>query len=239
MIRTLLLVLALSGAARAAGEDARAHYDAGRYEAAASAYRALAQTDPRDAALQYNLGNALFKSGRLGPAIAAYERAFARDPRDADLRANLDFALRRAGEELTPPGTPPALFLAATALSERELAGLHWLCAWAALLLVAAWLAFPTKRPMLGGRVAGVAAAWAFFGLWWAGARGLLPVSRGVIIAPRAELRNGPGASFSVGFTAPEGRRVRVLSAREGWLEVGLTKEGVKGWVEAAAVEPL
>jgi hypothetical protein len=67
----------------------------------------------------------------------------------------------------------------------------------------------------------------------------VLPPGRGVIIAQRAELRNGPGEKFTVGYTAPEGRRVRVLSASGTWLEVGLLKEGVKGWTLAASVERL
>lgn len=249
MIRALLLGFVLSVAAAAAApapaapaapaDTARAAYDAGRYDEAAAAFEALAAADPRDAARQYNLGGALFKAGRLGRAIAAYERAFALDPRDSNVRANLAFALRRAGEDLTPPGAPPALFWAFTALSDRELAGLHWLAAWLALLLAAGALARPSRREALGTGAAAAAAAWLFFGLWWASLRAVLPPDRGVIVSAHAELRHGPGQTFGAAFTAPEGRRVRVLGASGAWLEIGVLKEGARGWIEASSVERL
>jgi tetratricopeptide (TPR) repeat protein len=220
--------------------SARAAYDAQHYAEAAAAFEKLAAAAPRDAALQFDLGNALFKAGRLGPAIAAFERAFAVDPRDSDVRFNLAFALRRAGEDFVPVGVPPALFWIFTALSERELAGLHWLAAWAALLLGAAGLlAASERRRALAPWTAGAAAAWLFFGLWWAGLRGVLPPDRGVIVSPQAELRHGPGQNFGVAFTVPEGRRVRVLGASGPWIEVGVLKEGARGWIEASAVERL
>jgi len=243
MTALLAALLALAAPARAAAPPdlaaARGLYDAGRYDEAAAAFESLAAAAPRDAALQYDLGAALFKAGRLGRATASFERAFALDPRDSDVRENLAFALRRAGEDLVPPGTPPALFWLFTALSERELAGLHWLCAWAALLLAAAAFAAPRRREALAPWAAGAAAVWLFFGLWWLGLRSVLPPSRGVVVAAKAELRHGPGETFGVAFIVPEGRRVRVLGASGAWLEIGLLKEGARGWIAASSVERL
>lgn len=247
-LATMMVLAALAAPAHAApaagpadsAAAARGLYDAGRFDDAAAAYEKLSAAAPRDAALQYDLGNALFKAGRLGRAVAAYERAFALDPRDADARFNLAFALRRAGEDLVPPGIPAPLFWVFTALSERELAGLHWAAAWACLLLLAALLASGARRrEALAPWTAAAAAAWLVFGLWWAGLRSVLPPDRGVIVSARAELRHGPGPNFGVAFTVPEGRRVRVLGASGPWLEVGVLKEGARGWIEASAVERL
>lgn len=236
-MRTLLLALLL--AAPAAADDgpaaAKAAYDAGRYEEAAAAFASAVAASPREPAWHYGRAGALLKAGRLGPAVAAYERAFALAPRDRDTRENLDFALRRAGEELTPAGVPPALFALFTMLSERELAGLFWLAAWAALLLAAAALGRLVPPPAAGA----AAAAGLSLGLWWAALRASLPPERAVIVASRAELRNGPGPGFTVGAVVPEGRRVRILAERDGWLEVGTMKEGERGWVESAAAERL
>lgn len=238
-MRPPLLLLALSLAAPALAKDgpaeAKAHYDAGRWEQAAAAFAARVADEPREPAWHYGLGGSLLKAGRLGPAVAAYERAFALAPRDRDVRENLDFALRRAGEELTPAGVPPSLFALFTLASERELAGLSWLAGWAALLLAAAAL----LRRAKWDAAAAAGALWLAFGLWWAGVRAALPPARAVVVAARAELRNGPGPGFSVGATVPEGRRVRVLAEREGWLEVGTLKEGERGWVESGSVERL
>lgn len=215
-------------------------YDAGNFPAAAAAFAKAAEREPRLAARHYNLGNALFKTGRLGPAIAAYQRAFDLMPRDEDIRFNLDFALRRAGEELIPPGVPPLMFRVFYLLSERELSGLHWLMAWASLLLASLWLLGPReRRKTLTAWTAAAAASWLFFGGWWLARRGLEPGQRGVIVRPTAELRSGPGEGFSVSFTAPEGRRVRILSENGKWLEIGTLKEGAKGWLESEAVEEI
>lgn len=244
-VLALLAVLAAAPAAAAgpspAGwEEAKAAYDAGRHEQAAAAFARLAEQRPRDAATRRDLGLALYRAGRLGPAIAQLERSLELDPRDADARRDHEFLLRRAGEEAVPPGVPAAAFAAFTVLSAGELSGLNWLCAWLACLLGAvALLAAAPRRAALAPWVAAAALAWAGTGLWRGALRALLPPSRGVIVASRAELRSGPGETFSVGHTAPEGRRVRVLSESGGWLEVGLLKEGVKGWVRASAVERL
>jgi tetratricopeptide (TPR) repeat protein len=237
LLAAALLALPVSAATY---DEAKASYDAGDYGRAASAFESLVSAQPNDAALRYDLGNALLKAGKLGRASASYQRAFDLDPRDGDGRHNLDFALKRAGEELAPPGVPGPAFAAFTALSARELAGLHWLAAWAAMILAGfALLGGPERRARLQDWLLGSAGAWLLFGLWWAGLRAVLPPGRGVITAARAELRNGPGEKFTVGYTAPEGRRVRVLSESGEWLEVGLLKEGVKGWTLASSVEKL
>jgi tetratricopeptide (TPR) repeat protein len=240
-VLAVLLAAALASPAAAADyAAAKASYDAGRFDQAASEFEALLAARPDDAAMHYDLGNALLKAGKLGRASASYQRAFDLDPRDGDGRHNLDFVLKRSGEELAPPGIPGPAFAAFTALSSRELAGLHWLAAWAAMILAGlALLGDAGRREKLRDWLIASAAAWLMFGLWWAGLRAVLPDGRGVIVAGRAELRNGPGEKFTVGYTAPEGRRVRVLSESGAWLEVGLLKEGVKGWILASSVEKL
>lgn len=240
-MRALLCLLPLlAGAGRAElAPEARAHYDAGRFSEAAAGYEALLRASPDEPALHYDLGNALYKAGRLGPALASYERAFALDPRDGDVRHNLEFALRRAGEDFAPPGLPPALFAALTALSERERAGLFWLAAWAALLLGSWALLDAARRDGLARAAGGCALASALLGVWTLGLRAVLPAERGVIVAARAELRHGPGASFGVAFVAPEGRRVKVLGSSGSWMQIGLLKEGAKGWIEASSIERL
>lgn len=241
-IASVGLWLALSAplhAAPAAFLDAAKRYDAADFHGAASLYEELLGSRPRSAALRYNLGNALFKEGKTGRAIAQYQRAFDIKPRDADIRYNLDFALKKAGEELVPSGVPPALFAVFYLLSEGELAGLHWLSCWAALLLCSAYLYKESLRPPLAAWCLAALGFWAAAGGWWLARRGLEPVERGVIVSSTAEIRSGPGEKFSVSFTAPEGRRVQILGETGDWLEIGVLKEGAKGWLPAQSVERL
>ena len=245
-MNSALLVLALMIApALGAPPDASSRsegqrlYDLGDYPGAAVWYLQAVRAAPRNAGLHYDLGNALFKGGKTGRAIAAYQRAFDIQPRDADIRQNLDYALRRAGEELVPAGAPPLLFLAFHLLSERELAGLHWLAFWLLLALAGLCLWRESLRPNLLSWAAAALGLWLVLGAWWLAIRGVNPPRRGVIVASSAELRSGPGENFSVSFTIPEGRRVQVLSKDGSWLELGVLKENVKGWIPAAAVEEI
>lgn len=240
-----LWALAFCASALAQDPAAEAHkkYDAGDYHGAATAYAKEVSRSPRSAALHYNLGNSLYKAGRLGPAIASYQRAFDIRPRDPDIRYNLDFTLKKAGEELVPSGVPPLLWRAFTLLSERELAGLAWLACWAALLLASLMLHRPESRQAAAPWGAAVLALWLVCGTWWLARRGLQGGPRAVIVRPTAEVRGGPGENFPASFTAPEGRRVEILSeaAAAGtdgvWLEIGVFKEGAQGWIAADSVE--
>src|SRR5262249_26532634 len=158
------------------------------YTGAAKAFAREVEQAPGDAALRYDLGDALLKAGRLGPAIASYERAFRLAPRDADIRFNLDFALQRAGGELLPPRLPPLAFKAFHALSDAELAGLHWLSCWLALGLLAWVLRRPALRERLGSWALAALALWAFAGSWLLARRALEPERVGVIVASTAEI---------------------------------------------------
>jgi tetratricopeptide (TPR) repeat protein len=240
MKTAFLLVAALASFARAGvPAQAKQKFDSGDYTGAAAGFSEALKASPDDAALHYDLGNALFRAGKLGPAIASYQRAFDLWPRGGDIRFNLGFALRRAGEELVPPGVPPVMFTLFYWLSARELAGLHWLFCWLALLTATAWLLRQELRERLFTPALALACLWAVFGGWWGLRAWLEPNERGVIVRATGEVRSGPGENFPVTVTAPEGRRVEILSEQGAWLEIGILKEGAKGWIAADSVEKI
>ncbi len=218
--------------------QARQKYDSGDYPASALLFQNALEKSPNNPFLQYDLGNALFKSGKLGQSIVLYQRAFDLMPRNSDIRYNLAFALKRAGENLIPSGIPPILFYIFYWLSLKELSGFFWLFTW--LLLLSAGLWIKMKKPAsLGPLISTSLILCSVFGIWWGIRFVLEPNSLGVIVTQTAEVRSGPGESFSVDFTAPEGRRVEILSESSGWIEVGLLKEGSRGWVSSKDVEKI
>jgi tetratricopeptide (TPR) repeat protein len=240
---SLAVIFCLAASSAFAQENstaqARKKYDVSDYAGAASLFENALQKDSKNPFLEYDLGNALFKSGKLGLSIVAYQRAFNILPRNGDIRYNLAFALNRAGESLIPSGVPPILFTLFYWLSLQELSGLFWLFTWVLLIFGVFWIKTKKDSDALRLIFPGAAIFCALFGSWW-GIRFLLePESLGVIIAPTAEVRSGPGESFSVDFTAPEGRRVEILSANSDWIEVGLLKEGSRGWVSSQDVEKI
>jgi len=220
--------------------EANKLYEQSKFSEAAAKYKELAAESPPDPVAHFNLGNAYFRltgPGDLARAIASYQRAFNLSPRDADIRHNIDFALRRSGESLVPTGIPPAAFILFHIFSRTELSALHWLGFWAFLLLASAALWREKWRAPLKPWIFWAGLFWAAAGGWW----GLLALSDvqnpAVVSAAEAEVRSGPGFNFPVSFKSPEGRRVSVLDEREGWVEIGVLKEGLKGWLPAGQIE--
>ncbi|MHB9154973.1 MAG: SH3 domain-containing protein [Endomicrobiales bacterium] len=58
---------------------------------------------------------------------------------------------------------------------------------------------------------------------------------RAVVISGPLEVRNGPGIENSVGFTLPEGRKVTVLSEKDGWAAGGSPPKGLKDGAKKTA----
>lgn len=232
----LLAMLALL-AAPCAAQTADELYLSNEFDAAARAYGAQVEKDPFDAYAHYNLGNAEYRAGRLGPAVSSYLRAFRLNPRDADIRYNLDFTLKRTGDALIREGVPEGLFLVFHLFSRLELRALTLLFLWLSMLTLGAHLLTGRKHARLGDAGAGLLAALVFFGGWLGARRAAGYTHAAVVVVGEAEARSGPGITFNVAFTLPEGRRVEVLQRREGWLEIGVLSEGVKGWVAASALE--
>jgi hypothetical protein len=58
----------------------------------------------------------------------------------------------------------------------------------------------------------------------------------GVLIAPQAEVRSGPGGDYALQFTGHEGLEFQINEQAEGWYRISLPN-GVKGWIPKEAVE--
>ena len=216
--------------------DANALYHDNRFAEAAAAYE---KTEPKTAAVYFNLGNAYYRQEKLGLALLNYERARRLAPRDPDIQANLRFAEQRLGvAESNAAQKPVQRFLRDAAFSRSlgewnsyEVTGL-----WALVLFVAGTVWWPRLRT--GFVILSVAA-----GLWWAGASvGLAyrvvternaPVA--IVLVGKTEARFAPQADGTVHFQLPEGTKVCVREDRGAWWFVERA-DGQQGWVMASAL---
>jgi tetratricopeptide (TPR) repeat protein len=218
---------------------ANAQYADGKFSDAAQKYQAAADQGLRHWVLEYDLANACYRAGQLGKAILHYERAFRMNSGQSDVLYNLDLATKKAGDPELPGTALPLLawrlfyflpintltlltslfILVLTAAAGSALMGKYFLKADAVFALVLVFM-------VLGG---------------WLGARiYLLETAQGVVVSPVAEVRSGPNTTYAANFTIPEGRRVLILKEQEpiqGWLEIGVPQEGLKGWVPDTSVE--
>jgi hypothetical protein len=249
MIKRLFIALALALPAAAAAYDSgelaefNDLYRGGSYEEALDGYRQVIAKEPANQWGWYNAGNALFRLNRMGPAIYHYAKAFTLDPRDADIRANLDFALRQTGQALVPQGSPAALHYAYYMVSARELQALALLLFWLGCLAWAAYFLLDgSKWSPAAGRGATAAGLLLVLSLAWLGARQAGTFnSAGVITrAGGTRMLSGPGENFKTYASAPEGRIIKILyTGDEAYYEIGLPKEGIKGWALKTDVEKL
>lgn len=252
----LALLLCLAAPAAAAEPPRTAAYDRselsefndlyknGRYEEALEGYKGVIAQQPANPRALYNAANALFRLNRQGPAILYYSRAFALDPRSTDIRANLDYALRQTGQTLVPDAVPAALHYVYYLLSDTELRAAALLFFWLACLVGAAgFLLDGSPSGKAAGSAAGVFAALLLLSLAWYGARVTTSPfsSAGVVVkAGGARMLSGPGDNFKTYASAPEGRLVRILdSTDDNYFEIGLQKEGIKGWALKSEIERL
>jgi tetratricopeptide (TPR) repeat protein len=217
-------------------------YEAGDFAAAVAAYEELLVQGVTGEDLHYNLGNANLKLGRLGPAILNYRRALRADPRDADARANLDYARRRT-QDARPLDLPdPLPWLTAIRPGAERSA---WLYLLAFNLAAVAFGATRLLRdpPAALKPVFGVALAVAIlFGLvcLWE-IRSESGRREGVVMAPVADVKTGPGDSYTVAFQVHEGTEVDLGRTENGWTEVSVASPAneLKGWVAPGAVEAI
>jgi tetratricopeptide (TPR) repeat protein len=222
-----------------AGNDA---YERGAYDEAAADYEEIASAGVASAALQYNLGNALFKAGRVGPAILAYERAMRLDPKDPDTRGNLDYLRTLLADRITPSVSPlTALGLGYVMdLTSADEDAWIFIVAWiAGGLCVAITLLADDgrvkKAALYAGAVLALPALLAGANL---AAKAYLESTRveGVVMAHEVNVLSGAGEENPTLFTVHEGLKVRVYTRTGEWVQVAL-ESGLAGWLPASALE--
>jgi len=242
-IIALCCIAAAAGAARAAEADpqqlfsqANEQYARGAYAEAIALYERVRDSGVESPALYYNLGNAYYRSQRVGMARLWYEKALRSDPRDADIKHNLLFLRALQGAIAARRGLFEIVRDALTAFLTMDEA---------TIILSIFYLIFITLL-IASLYMRGLAVIWlrrgsaillVAAGLWWAGIYARqINTKYAIIITNSADIRNGPGTNFAVGFTMPEGRKVIVLKKYEDWAEIGEPVEGLRGWVRLDAI---
>lgn len=235
---SLMLGLVFGGDVTPQGRltSANEAYEKGDLSTAETTYLELVGQGYEGVSLYYNLGNLYYLKGERGKSVLWYERAKRLSPRDSDIAFNLSLA-RSHIKEQQDHWTERILMI----FTNNELG---WSCT------VLSWVFFFVLGFRLLGRVS-AQAFWATLVLWisgpllvvsvlWFGLQSALwfkPI--GIVTDPPGEVRNGPGADYSVGFTLPLGSRVIVLEKRPEWVQIGVIEntQGFKGWIPSKEVE--
>ncbi len=241
MTALLISFLSFPAFAETAYQQGNTAYAQGQFSQAATAYESVRAEGLVHWVLYYNLGNAYYKAGDTGKAIANYLRAFRLQSNQRDVVFNLHLALTQIGDPLLPKDALSTLFW--KLFFTLSLQTLTWLTSilWVGVCLGAALFFLGQWRPH--AEVAVLAVVLLIGVGMWFGARVTLAERReGVILMGPAEVRAAPNLSAPANFTVPSGRRVLILEEHpsiQGWLEIGVPQEGLKGWIQQSALEPV
>lgn len=239
IIALLLLAVPLWAAPNEAPlREANALYKEGQFAQAAEKYQAQADAGVSHWVLEYNLGNAYYRAGQLGRALLHYERAFRLKSNQKDVVYNLALASAKAGDPRMPDSG--LLVLGWTLYYGLTLNALTVVVSFVfAVLVLFAGLSFQ-ERIKIPGRILGTVVIVELLLGGWLGSRIYQAEHpHGVVIATLAEVRSGPSTTYPANFTVPEGHRVLILDTQEsiqGWLQIGVPREGLRGWVPDTAV---
>jgi len=211
----------------------------GDYARAVSEYQQALELGPPHPDLAYNLANAFYKLGKKGLAVLFYEKALRLRPSDEAARANLalarkslvDRVVNAAGQPVSEP--PWESFIKSLPLDGLSAAFLT-------LNLVVFGLATArrlSRRPALRRRLFWtnlpliflLVVVGLFFSAAWYAAEHL---RQAVVIAPVAELREGPDNAARVQMEVHEGLKVRLLQPVGDFVRVRLAN-GLEGYLRS------
>ncbi len=237
-------------------KQGNALYAEGKFSDAAQKYQTAADGGLAHWTLEYNLGNAYWRAGQIGKAILHYERAFRLNSGQKDVLYNLNLATTKVGEPEMPVSALPALawrlfyILPIDTLTIITSLLFFVLCGVAGMIL---FFSLPSSsagsgggsmdpRQWHSGMTTLMILPFVFVGIWLGARIYLLELPEGIVVSPVAEVRSGPSLTYPANFTVPEGHRVLILKEQEpiqGWLEIGVPDQGLKGWVPTSSVETL
>ena len=214
-------------------------YADGDFAEAAAQYGRVVVAGLESGPLYYNLGNAHLRAGDVGRAVLNYERARRLMPGDADLEANLRFATG-GGDPHEGRSVLVRLALPLASRADTDTLLLVLATSWWALAgaLCAARLWPPSVR---AGRVAVPGLGLVLLLSGSAAAYRIVAVDEPhwAVAIEDAAVRFAPTADGTTHYDAPAGTVVRVLAARDDWLQVSRRSDGLRGWMPAGRVESL
>jgi hypothetical protein len=213
-------------------------YEAGDFDQAIEEYQKIVDLGIKNYRVLYNLGNAYFRKNQLGKAILNYRRALSLDPRDEDSIANLRFAKLFTLDKIEEQRVNPLSNLLHWFLdlwSTDELTILVSLFYCLSVLFGILILFTRSKRVWAWGLTI-LLLVFVVFSSSFVTKLYFNSIRSGVVIAPQAEVRSGPGEDYTLQFTGHEGLEFQISGDSEDWYRI-LLPNGVRGWIPKKAVE--
>ena len=214
-------------------------YQSEDYQKAIELYEGVVRSGSVSGAVYYNLGNSYFKKNQLGRAVLNYERAKRLLPRDNDLNANDHYAV-----SLIKNGQGPSResFLVrgldnyAEYFTLDEVTGVLFFFFFltGGFYFLGLFLRWPARN-----YVAAIVLSCGL--LFFHGFIFVYKINRqnkSAVAVEAAPAKFEPLENATIYFELPEGEKVKILKAEEGWSKIQ-RPDGKLGWVKQSAVEKI
>lgn len=214
------------------------YYKQKNYDSAAVFYQKIADMQPGNAIIYYNLGNTYYRLNNIGEAVLNYERALKLEPSYKEASDNLHLAQSRINNRIQE--VPQIFFIRWwNGATKGNLANSYAIIA--AFLFLAALGYFIARQlkaiqytapTQLTIGVFGLSII--FLGMSLVSAQKAVASDKAIVMQDGSPLMMQPkyGKSQS---QIPEGTKVRICDEKPGWLEVTLP-DGRIGWLENTSV---
>lgn len=226
--------------------QANQRYQSGAYSQAADLYAHLInQQQIKTSALYYNLGNCFYRTGQMGRAILYYEKALLLAPRSPEIRQNLVFARGQTIDRIdsTIPFISAVFSRILSYFTLNEVSWAFWSIAIVFLFISGLILNRRASSRMIQGYVYVALPLILGIGILFALKLYMYAYQpQGVVIAPKVEVKSGPGTGFQTLFALHDGTKFSYTGDRQAdWVRLELDN-GNNGWLPAdmvSAINPL
>jgi tetratricopeptide (TPR) repeat protein len=208
-------------------DDASSYYKAQNYDKALEIYKNL--NDDTNPYILYNMANCYYKLNDKTNAMIYYLKAFKLKPRDKNIRENLITVAKQNGETIFSEDIPQFLYRIYYFFSDLELKAISELFFFLLVLLII--INTHKKDDKLHGYII---LSVLIFGIFFISyiMRKNSYLSNIAVTIYETELYSGPDKTFNSLAIIPKGKIIKVISDDENYLEVGVPKDNIKGWVE-------
>jgi tetratricopeptide (TPR) repeat protein len=224
--KILILILFFAGNLFAANEyfqKANKLYEAKEYSQAIDIYQKLVDQGLSSKELFFNLSNAYYKNNQIGYAVLFNEKAYRLAPRDEDICYNRQLLGKIYDKKFFSFNE---LMTAFTVL-------------WGLFFLFLTVSLYFKNRKLFWSKVVifvllFVNFAWLIFYYYTD-----FKFPKAIVVKHEAVVYTGPAEDSQAIFTLPEAAQVLIENKKDGWLNVYVEEQGLKGWSKKENVEKI
>ncbi|MFC1512425.1 SH3 domain-containing protein [bacterium] len=175
--------------------------------------------------LFYNISNTHYRLGNIGQSLRYIEKAYRISPRDSDIRFNRKLLYTNTGQTENVWES----IIGFLSINELSIICLVLVSLIFIFLIISKFI---TKRWLYWVKF-GVISLTIIFSVWlYASYLIFYKNPYGVVLPQEINAYSGPSLEQTISFTVPAGQKIVILGKSNGWLDIGVKKDRLRGWIQ-------